>query len=245
MIISLLRENQILKTVKSYILVLITLLLSSLTSELIGQGSVVITSSDSIPFSIKINTLFETNSLFSDAEFYFPIQKKCYLEVLDSTEQILLESEVGIKQNKIQKFDLKFVSGEWRLLPESIFDLPLEYTDSLNVSVDGTENYAEAIFIIKSEYKSKNNIYQKEINELESLVFERERILAVKHLISQENLSRKETISALETVSYEDNRLEILAEYSTILKSKLLIKDVESLFKLDRYKSKALEFLGL
>lgn len=232
------------KTVKSYILVSITLLLSSLTSELIGQGSIVITSSDSIPFSIKINTLFETNSLFSDAEFYFPIQKKCYLEVMDSAEQILLESKVGIKQNKTQKFDLKFVSGEWRLLPESIFDLPLEYADSLNVLGDVTENTI-GIFIIKSEYKSKNNIYQKEIDELESLVFEKERILAVKHLISQENLSRKETISALETVSYEDNRLEIIAEYSAILKSKLLIKDVESLFKLERYKSKALEFFGL
>jgi hypothetical protein len=69
--------------------------------------------------------------------------------------------------------------------------------------------------------------------------------LAVKKLISQKVLSKTETIKALSIISYEDNRLEIIAEYSLLLKTKLIAEDVELLFKLDRYKTKALECLGL
>jgi len=69
--------------------------------------------------------------------------------------------------------------------------------------------------------------------------------LAVKKLISQEVLSKTETIKALSIISYEDNRLEIIAEYSLLLKTKLIAGDVELLFKLDRYKTKALKCLGL
>lgn len=233
------------KTIQNYILVLTTVLLSSVISELTGQGSIVITSSDSIPFSVKINTQLETSSLISDGEFYFPNQSKGYFQILDSTEQVLIELDLSVKQNKAQKFNLKFISEEWRILPESVFDLPLEYIDSLNMAENHSKNPLEALFIITSKYKSTNNLNQKEIKELETLVFERDRIVAVKKLISQEVLSKTETIKALGIISYEDNRLEVIAEYSLLLKTKLIAEDVELLFKLDRYKTKALECLGL
>ena len=239
------REHRILKTIQNYILVLTTVLLSSVISELTGQGSIVITSSDSIPFSVKINTQLETSSLISDGEFYFPNQSKGYFQILDSTEQVLIELDLSVKQNKAQKFNLKFISEEWRILPESVFDLPLEYIDSLNMAENHSKNPLEALFIITSKYKSTNNLNQKEIKELETLVFERDRIVAVKKLISQEVLSKTETIKALGIISYEDNRLEVIAEYSLLLKTKLIAEDVELLFKLDRYKTKALECLGL
>ncbi len=239
------RENQILKTIQNYILVLTTVLLSSVISHIIGQGSIVITSSDSIPFSVKINTQLETNSLISDGEFYFPNQSKGYFQIADSTEQVLLELDLAVKQNKAQKFNLKFISEEWRILPESVFDLPLEYVDSLTMAENHSKNPLEALFIITSRYKSTNNLNQKEIKELETIVFESDRILAVKKLISQEVLSKTETIKALGIISYEDNRLEIIAEYSALLKNKLIAEDLELLFKLDRYKTKALECLGL
>jgi len=239
------RENQILKTIQNYILVLTTVLLNSVISELIGQGSIVITSSDSIPFSVNINTNLETSSLISDGEFYFPDQSKGYFQILDSIGQVLLELELTVKQNKAQKFNLKFISEEWRFLPESVFDLPLKYLDSLNIKENNSKNPLEALFIITSRYKSTGNLNQKEIKELETLVFERDRILAVKKLISQKVLSKTETIKALSIISYEDNRLEIIAEYSLLLKTKLIAEDVKLLFKLDRYKTKALECLGL
>lgn len=230
------------KTIQNYILVLTTVLLSSVISDLIGQGSIVITSSDSIPFSVKINTQLETNSLISDGEFYFPNQSKGYFQIMDSTEQVLLELDLAVKQNKAQKFNLKFISEEWRILPESVFDLPLEYID---MTENHSKNPLEALFIITSRYKSTNYLNQKAIKELETIVFERDRILAVKKLISQEVLSKTETIKALGIISYEDNRLEVIAEYSSLLKTKLIVEDVELLFKLDRYKTKALECLGL
>ena len=214
-------------------------------SDLIGQGSIVITSSDSIPFSVKINTQLETNSLISDGEFYFPNQRKGYFQIVDSTEQVLLELDLAVKQNKAQKFNLKFISEEWQILPESVFDLPLEYIDSLTMPEHHSKNPLEALFIITSRYKFTGNLRQKEIKEIESLAFERDRIIAVKKLISQEVLSKKETIKALGIISYEDKRLEIIEEYSLILKTRLIPEDIELLFKLDRYKTKALEHLGL
>ncbi|MEJ6682177.1 MAG: hypothetical protein QNL21_08795 [Flavobacteriales bacterium] len=238
------RENRILKTTKNYIFILTIVLLSSFISELIGQGSIVITSSSSIPFSVKVNTQLETSSPLSDGEFYFPHQSKGYFQILDSTEQLLLELDLVIKQNKAQKFNLKFISEEWRFLPESVFDLPLKYLDSLHIPENNSKNPSEALFIITSRYKSTGNLNQKEIKEIESLVFERDRIIAVKKLISQEVLSKKETIKALGIISYEDKRLEIIEEYSLILKTRLIPEDVELLFKLDRYKTKALEHLG-
>ncbi|MFB0960714.1 MAG: hypothetical protein QMB20_05905, partial [Flavobacteriales bacterium] len=79
------------KTIQNYILVLTTVLLNSVISELIGQGSIVITSSDSIPFSVNINTNLETSSLISEGEFYFPNQSKGYFQILDSIGRVLLE----------------------------------------------------------------------------------------------------------------------------------------------------------
>ncbi len=195
-----------------------------------------------------MNTVLVTDSLVKQSELYFPSQASVFCEILDSAGTEILSSDIKILRSKTQKLDLQFISEEWLLLPEAEFELSPVFLNTINSdSLKSDQNITSTTkhIIIRSEYTSSNNPNKKEIGQLDALIFEKDKISAVKNLISSNNLSKTELLKVLNIISFEDKRLEIITENSTFVKGVFTRSDMDHLFKLDRYKMRALESLGL
>ncbi len=212
-----------------------------------GQSTVHVHSPDSVLFQLKVNTILVTDSLVLDTELYFFQSQQANLVFSDSAGMVLLDTDISVADLQVSNYDLKSGADHWSLELTSVFDLVINPAREMNSSESNSEitEIENSVIPITSNYQSFSAPNKKDLEAIDELIFERDRIRAVTQLISEEKLTSKETVVALSKISFEDKRAEIIILFSDILSNKLSAIDIDQLFKLEKYESEALKSLGL
>lgn len=215
-----------------------------------SQSVLRISSPDSTLFDLKVNTILVTDSMVMDLELEFAGGHLVNFQFSDSIGTILLDEDVSIIQNTHRDYSFQFFQNTWSLLlvseSERLFT-PENIRTSIETSSLAEVSEQESILPIKitSTYKSESAPNREDISALDEIVFEKERVKAIKKLLRENQLTDKEIIKVLNKISFEDQRAAIIDEFSEQLSSKLDHSSVSDLFKLNKYETQALEALGL
>jgi hypothetical protein len=207
-----------------------------------AQSYINIISSDSTQqWTLKVNDELVTDSINLEINLSFPFQEKVFLELLDSTKQTVLQKTLTLQPDFITDYSLLKADDQvsLKLLAQSSLEpnsvTNLSESESINLE-PGLEINSELI-IIDSEYFNPNEKQQVFVNSIDDYRFEQEKVKAVKEFLQSQKPSNNLINKALLKISYEDKRAEVILDLKEELKGKISKNDLNTLFKLSRYKT--------
>lgn len=207
-----------------------------------AQSRINLISNDSTQlWTLKVNDELVTDSFNLEINLSFPFQEKVFLELLDSTKQTVLQKTLTLQPDFITDYSLLKADDQvsLKLLAQSSLEpnsvTNLSESESMNLE-PGLEINSELI-IIDSEYFNPNEKQQVFVNSIDDYRFEQEKVKAVKEFLQSQKPSNNLINKALLKISYEDKRAEVILDLKEELKGKISKNDLNTLFKLSRYKT--------
>lgn len=237
-------------TIRIYILLIISASLGY--SNLCAQSELSVYSEDSTLFFLKVNTSFVSDSMSHQFDLKFSNAKRANLVFLDSAKVPFLEKNIELPSDLKRVYQLRSTARGWNLMITSEFEisqdtrLQPELTESSTDSetVLATDSIQTSI-LITSMFKSAASPNLEDIAAIDDMKFEREKLKAIKKLLSEKTLTKSELNAVLEKVGFEDKRADLIEQYPDVFGGSLSSQNIDELFKLDRYRSQALKALGL